>query len=113
MPLVAWSYQLLFPFFNGLAGMADPLKVFTGLLDAIGEAAPVAKAAKPAATTGYFSSLAKTGADYFADVVKAKQNVPKPSAIPEPPKFKSTDDMIAELLKPAPAAPKPFDFAGQ
>jgi len=61
--------------------MADPLKVFTGLLDAIGEAAPVAKAVKPAAkTTGYFSGLAKTGADYFAGIVKAKQDVPKPAA---------------------------------
>src|SRR6266850_6954570 len=92
--------------------MADPLKVFTGLLDAIGESGSVAKAAKPAATTGYFSSLAKTGADYFADIVKTKQAVPKTAAIPKT-STKSVFDEIEELLAEVnkPAAPKPVPAA--
>jgi hypothetical protein len=74
--------------------MADPLKVFTGLLDAIGESTDVAKAAvKPsaslkvakAASKGYFSDLAKTGYDYFKDIVAKKQDVPAANYDPNAP----------------------------
>jgi hypothetical protein len=109
--------------------MADPLKVFTGLLDALGESETAAKTVKPAAkvakTAGYFDDLkagAKTGADYFTDIVKAKQDVPKPAA---PAPKKSVDDLLAEIdsllgkkgdadypdLATKPTAPKPFNFA--
>lgn len=67
--------------------MADPLKVFTGLLDAIGETGAAVKPTAPAkvaktAAKGYFDSLAKTGSDYFKDILAKKQDVPKPEPVP-------------------------------
>ena len=101
--------------------MADPLKVFTGLLDAIGEGASAVKPAiKPTAPLkvaktvgkGYFDEIAgagKTGADYFADIVKTKQNVPKTAPIPKPDDdaTKKALDAIAEALGLGPGGGAP------